>query len=306
MNIFNQNIQYVIKKLTLMSVIMLTTIPLLTLAGENDHDEEVVVISDSMARASGIDTVAVSAGQLNNVAVLFGDVTTDPASLSHIRARFDGVISDVTMTLGDKVTRGDTLATVESNESLKRYPVTSPFTGTIIARHANTGELSNGQILFSIANYDDVWAQLKIFPNQRATIKSGQKVWLSNTDFVQESSISHIVPSSEGKPYTLAFVKLNNADGNWPVGALTKAQVITATKDTPMLIPKSAIQEFEGQKVVFVKKGTAYQPRPISLGLSDSKNVEVLQGLENGELIVSQNSYLIKADLEKSEAGHEH
>jgi cobalt-zinc-cadmium efflux system membrane fusion protein len=73
-----------------------------------------------------------------------------------------------------------------------------------------------------------------------------------------------------------------------------------------MLIPKSAIQEFEGQKVVFVKKGTAYQPRPISLGLSDSKNVEVLQGLENGELIVSQNSYLIKADLEKSEAGHEH
>jgi cobalt-zinc-cadmium efflux system membrane fusion protein len=306
MNIFNQNIQYVIKKLTLMSVIMLTTIPLLTLAGENDHDEEVVVISDSMARASGIDTVAVSAGQLNNLAVLFGDVTTDPASLSHIRARFDGVISDVTMTLGDKVTRGDTLATVESNESLKRYPVTSPFTGTIIARHANTGELSNGQILFSIANYDDVWAQLKIFPNQRATIKSGQKVWLSNTDFVQESSISHIVPSSEGKPYTLAFVKLNNADGNWPVGALTKAQVITATKDTPMLIPKSAIQEFEGQKVVFVKKGTAYQPRPISLGLSDSKNVEVLQGLENGELIVSQNSYLIKADLEKSEAGHEH
>jgi cobalt-zinc-cadmium efflux system membrane fusion protein len=306
MNIVNQNIQYVIKKLTLMSVIMLTTIPLLTLAGENDHDEEVVVISDSMARASGIDTVAVSAGQLNNVAVLFGDVTTDPASLSHIRARFDGVISDVTMTLGDKVTRGDTLATVESNESLKRYPVTSPFTGTIIARHANTGELSNGQILFSIANYDDVWAQLKIFPNQRATIKSGQKVWLSNTDFVQESSISHIVPSSEGKPYTLAFVKLNNADGNWPVGALTKAQVITATKDTPMLIPKSAIQEFEGQKVVFVKKGTAYQPRPISLGLSDSKNVEVLQGLETGELIVSQNSYLIKADLEKSEAGHEH
>jgi cobalt-zinc-cadmium efflux system membrane fusion protein len=306
MNIFNQNRQYVIKKLALLSVIMLTIIPLLTLAGEDDHDEEVAVISDSMARASGIDTVAVSAGQLNNVAVLFGDVTTDPASLSHIRARFDGVISDVTMTLGDKVTRGDTLATVESNESLKRYPVSSPFTGTIIARHANTGELSNGQILFSIANYDDVWAQLKIFPNQRATIKSGQKVWLSNTDFVQASSISHIVPSSEGKPYTLAFVKLNNADGNWPVGALTKAQVITATKNTPMLIPKSAIQEFEGQKVVFVKKGTAYQPRPISLGLSDSKNVEVLQGLENGELIVSQNSYLIKADLEKSEAGHEH
>lgn len=306
MNIFNQNIQNVTKKLTLLSVIILTLIPFLTLADEDDHDEEMVVISDSMAKASGIDTVAVSAGQLNNLATLFGDITTDPASLSHIRARFDGVISDVTVNLGDKVKLGDTLATVESNESLKRYPVNSPFAGTIIARHANAGELSNGQILFSIANYDDVWVQLKMFPNQRAAIKSGQKVWLSNTDFVQQSSISHIVPSPEDKPYTLAFVKLNNADGNWPVGALTKAQVRTATKDTPMLVPKSAIQEFKGQKVVFVKKGSEYHPRPVSLGLADNKNVEVLKGLESGELIVSQNSYLIKADLEKSEAGHDH
>lgn len=306
MNIFNQNIHFVTKKLTVMLIVVVTITPLLTLAGGDDHDENVVIISDSMAKASGIATVAVSAGQLNSLAILFGDVTTDPASLSHIRARFDGVISDVMMNLGDKVKRGDTLATVESNESLKRYPVTSPFTGTVIARHANAGELSNGQILFSIANYDDVWAQLKIFPNQRAAIKSGQKVWLSNTDFVQASFISHIVPSSEGKPYILAFVKLHNADGNWPVGALTKAQVRTATKNTPMLIPKSAIQEFEGRNVVFVKKGREYHPRPINLGLSDSQNVEVLQGLKTGELIVSQNSYLIKADLEKSEAGHDH
>jgi cobalt-zinc-cadmium efflux system membrane fusion protein len=41
-------------------------------------------------------------------------------------------------------------------------------------------------------------------------------------------------------------------------------------------------------------------------GLSDNENVEVLQGLLKDELIVSQNSYLIKADLEKSEAGHDH
>jgi cobalt-zinc-cadmium efflux system membrane fusion protein len=306
MKIFSTNTQYRTKKRTLIYVIILLSLPCLTVAGEDNHAAEVAVIPDNMASASGIETVAVSAGQLHILATLFGDVITDPASLSHIRARFDGVVSDVTVNLGDKVKRGDTLAMVESNESLKRYQVSSPFSGTIIGRHANAGELSNGQILFSIANYDDVWAQLKIFPKQRAAIKSGQKVWLSNADFVQESSISHTVPSSEGKPYTLAFVKLNNTDGNWPVGALTKARVRTATTDTSLLIPKSAIQEFEGQPVVFVKKGNQYHARRISLGLADDTNIEVLQGLENGELIVSQNSYLIKADLEKSEASHDH
>ncbi|MFT6284350.1 MAG: cobalt-zinc-cadmium efflux system membrane fusion protein [Arenicella sp.] len=302
---FNQNTQYWAKSLRSISIILLL-LPFLAQAVEDNHNPEAVKISDAMANASGIDTVVVAAGQLHNLATLFGDIITDPASLSHIRARFDGVVSDVTVNLGDKVKRGETLAMVESNESLKRYQVTSPFSGTIIGRHANTGELSNGQILFSIANYDDVWAQLKIFPKQRASIKSGQKVWLNSVDFIQESSISHIAPSPEGKPYILGFVKLRNTDGNWPVGALIRAQVKTATKEVPLLIPKSAIQAYKGKNTVFVKRGNEFQPRHISLGLADNKNVEVLKGLVSGELIVNQNSYLIKADLEKSEAGHDH
>jgi cobalt-zinc-cadmium efflux system membrane fusion protein len=302
----NQNTHYLTKKEIFIWITMLLLLPVLTFASENNHNKDVVVISETVASASGIETLAVSAGQLHNLTTLFGDITADPGSLSHIRARFDGVISDVTVNLGDNVKLGDTLAMVESNESLKRYQVSSPFTGTIIGRHANTGELSNGQVLFSIANYDDVWAQLKIFPQQRAVIKSGQRVWLNNAGFVQESLISHTAPSPEGKPYTLAFVKLSNTDGNWPVGALTQAQIKTATTDVPLLVPKSAIQQYRRQKVVFIKQGNEYHPRPITLGLSDNENVEVLQGLLKGELIVSQNSYLIKADLEKSEAGHDH
>lgn len=173
----------------------LLQLPFLTLAGEDNHDTGVVVLTDTMASVSGIETLTVTAGKLHNLATLLGDITTDPGSLSHIRPRFDGVISDVSVNLGDKVKPGDTLAMVESNENLKRYEFSSPFTGTFIGRYANTGELSNGQILFSIANYDDVRAQLKISPQQRASVKSGQKVWLSHAGFIQESAISHSTPS---------------------------------------------------------------------------------------------------------------
>ena len=148
--------------------------------------------------------------------------------------------------------------------------------------------------------------QLKVFPNQRGAIKSGQKVWLKSAEFKQQSVISHIVPSADDKPYTLAFVKINNKDGNWPVGSLVKANITTASKQAALLIPKSAIQQYEAQQVVFVKQGNEYHPRPISVGQADTYNIEVLTGLAPNEFIVSENSYLIKADLEKSEAGHAH
>jgi len=73
-----------------------------------------------------------------------------------------------------------------------------------------------------------------------------------------------------------------------------------------MMVPKASIQEFEGASVVFVKEGDEYRPVPVTLGQQDNYNIEVLSGLHIADVIVSQNSYLFKADLEKSEAGHDH
>jgi cobalt-zinc-cadmium efflux system membrane fusion protein len=61
------------------------------------------------------------------------------------------------------------------------------------------------------------------------------------------AQLCHIAPSPEGKPYILGFVKLRNTDGNWPVGALIRAQVKAATKEVPLLIPKPAIQAYKGK-----------------------------------------------------------
>lgn len=107
-------------------------------------------------------------------------------------------------------------------------------------------------------------------------------------------------------PYILAYAKIGNTSGLWPVGAAIKGDVIINRSDVSMMIPKTSIQAFEGNSVVFVKNGNEYRPEPVTLGRQDSKNVEVLSGLRIGDVIVSENSYLFKADLEKSEAGHEH
>src|SRR5690606_7653512 len=146
---------------------------------DGQHNNEVVTMSPELATANGIETQSVTSGSLNLTKRLYGRLIADPSGFSHIRARFDGVITDVKVNIGEQVKRGAVLATIESNESLKQYSITSPFAGRVVARHANVGELSNGQILFSIANYDTVWAQLPVFPGQLSLIKPEQSVSLS-------------------------------------------------------------------------------------------------------------------------------
>lgn len=292
---------------------LLVSFPVFALTNDHQHEQEehhadnVVVLSDELAQSMGVRTQIVQAGRLQITANVYGDIATDSASLSHIRARFDGMVTNVNAKLGDPVKKGQQLAVIESNESLKSYPVTAPFSGIVIARHANEGELSNGQVLFSVASYDEVWARLKIFPSQLDSIAKLQPVKLQLAETRLDSIIHHILPSPDEQPYVLAYAKIDNSSGRWPVGAAIKGQITTSQLNVAMLVSKTAIQEYQGVAVVFVKKrSNEYHLRPVVLGQQDTKHVEILSGLNITDVVVSENSYLFKADLEKSEAGHAH
>ena len=61
-----------------------------------------------------------------------------------------------------------------------------------------------------------------------------------------------------------------------------------------------------GEEVVFVRVGDTYQAQPVEVGQRDGQRVEILSGLRKGEQVVVEESYLIKADIEKSGASHAH
>ena len=70
--------------------------------------------------------------------------------------------------------------------------------------------------------------------------------------------------------------------------------------------PLSALQTMNGEEVVFVRVGEAYQAQPVEVGQRDGQRVEILSGLNEGDQVVVEESYLIKADIEKEGASHEH
>lgn len=273
---------------------------------EHGHGEENTSrIEDSMAKQVGIVTSMASSQELHQTITVYGSIVSAPEQLSHVRARFEGMVKSVKVTLGDRVKKGDVLAEIESNESLKAYSIRSPIAGRIVQRHANTGEVTKDQVLFSIANFDTVWAELRVYPAQQSSVTEGQAVHLLASNTSVESTVDHIVPSMES-PYLVARVKLANGKHALSPGLMIEARVETGRFSAPLAVVKDAVQTLGGRQGVFVKARDEYRFTPLVLGKSDDHFYEVIDGLEVNSQYVSENSYLIKADIEKSEAEHEH
>ncbi|MCG8438491.1 HlyD family efflux transporter periplasmic adaptor subunit [Alcanivorax sp. VBW004] len=273
---------------------------------EHEHGEENSSrIEDKMASKVGIVTSVSGPQELHQTITVFGSIVSAPEQMSHVRARFEGLVKTVKVTLGDRVKAGDVLAEIESNESLKTYTIRSPITGRVVQRHANTGEVTQDQVLFSIANFDTVWAELRVYPAQQSSVSEGQAVHLLTGSGSVASTVDHILPSIES-PYQLARVKLANDKQSLSPGLMTEARIEVGRFSVALAVAKDAVQTLGGRQGVFVKQGEEYRFTPLVLGRSDDHFYEVVEGLEAGSDYVSQNSYLIKADIEKSEAEHEH
>ena len=281
------------------------------MTAENEHEheegeEETVQISADLAQELGIETELAGAGVINRSLLLYGRTMPDPQSISHVYARYPGMIVSMNAALGDSVDAEQVIAVIEANSSLQNYEIRAPLSGIVVEKHANPGELATGQSLLTIANYEDIWVDLTVFPGDSPQIRPGMRVTIQMDNRSAESTIRYINPSQGESPTVIARVPLENSDSMWTPGLLIEGFVHLETKEVVLAIKNNALQTYENNQVVFVLDGDFYEPRTVTLGISDPFSTEVLAGLEPGERYVVSNSYLIKADLEKDGVEHDH
>ncbi|MEQ8954233.1 MAG: efflux RND transporter periplasmic adaptor subunit, partial [Gammaproteobacteria bacterium] len=265
-----------------------------------------VTMAATMAAEMELGTRVAGMETLHQRQLLYGNLSPDPNQISHITARFPGLIESVFPQLGDNVERGDLILSVEANDSLQSYEVRAPISGTVVDIHANPGEYAGTQSLMTIANYRNVWADLSVFPSDARRIRAGQMVELQLGDTVLQSSIRYLNPGEGNSPHVIARVPVPNPDLFWTPGLLVEAFVTIDEFEVPLAVDNRALQSFRDWQVVFIKIGNDYEIRPLELGRSDGRYTEVMDGLEPGATYVVENSYLLKADLEKSGAAHPH
>lgn len=265
-------------------------------------------IEAAAAEASGIKTEPAGPATINEVAEVTGRITLNLDRSARIDARFPGLVREVRKLPGDKVEAGEVIATIESNESLQTYAVKAPVSGTILSRDVNVGAVTGDGPLFEIGDLSSVWADLRLFPADAARAKPGQPVRLTTSDGTMVTgTVQRILPLADAGSQTLAArVVLDNTEQKLRPGQAVNAAITIGSREVPLAVKVAGLQAFRDFTVVFAQVGDTYEVRMLELGQQDGDWIEVLGGIEPGERYVSENSFLIKADIDKSGASHDH
>jgi cobalt-zinc-cadmium efflux system membrane fusion protein len=265
-------------------------------------------LSERSVQKAGIELQQTQAGQIHTQLHLFGVVAPVPEQQYQVGAAYAGVVQQLAVKVGDKVTKGQLLATVQNPVSLKNYSVFAPAAGEVTAKYVSVGTKISEQPIVEISDFSSVYIEMSAFPSDTEQLKLGQEFLVKDLHGHQAavSQISYIAPQMTGGHIARARGVLANPDGHWRPGMHVKTDVTVATVDAALVIKKSALQLWNGKTVIFIKVGDVFEIRMPELGRADDSQVEVLSGVPLGVQYATTNSFILKADVMKSGASHDH
>lgn len=265
-------------------------------------------ISNAIASEAGVKIELAGPAVIRDNLHLVGNVVQDANRHAAIKARFPGIVREVLVQEGQQVRRGQTLLVVEGNESMRNYPVTAPLDGVVLARNTNIGDVADDNTLIELADLSKVWVEVHSIGEDAARLAAGQtiRVKAATGDAAVETTIDTLLPLTSRGQSVVARASIPNADGRWRPGMAVSADVTVAEHRVPLAVKESGLQRFRDFTVVFAQIGETYEVRMLDLGARDGEFVEVLDGLKPGTPYVAEQSFLIKADIEKSGASHDH
>lgn len=274
----------------------------------SDIHESGTTITPAIAAASGIRIATAGPAELRQVISLYGRITSAAGSRSVVAAPFAGIVQSVAVQEGDTVHQGDPLVTVHNSDSLQIYTIRAPITGVVARRHVDPGMFAGAEPLVILLNLERVWAMLSAFPSDLDQLKTGQPAQV-RTVFGQqagEAPVAYIAPTAGPGQATAIRLVLDNPDRKWRPGQAVQAAITIARVNVPIAVVAEAVQTVDGKPTVFVREGQAFAAREVRLGRRDGSLTEIVSGLETGDRYVASNSFLVKADILKSGAGHDH
>ena len=198
-----------------------------------------------------------------------------------------------------------------------RVVLRAPASGTISQRSISLGQMvSTSMPLYSISALESSWVEFAVPVSQADRIQAGMSVQIEAQG--QRAVTGRVLQiSSQADPQTrqlLVRAQVNEAAVWFKPNIWVDVTVGGESQVINLAVPANAIQSLNGQTVVFIAKNSAeakdsyeFHPQPVSsTPLEGSDWVQVTAGLTAGQQYASSETFLLKSEIEKSEASHEH
>jgi cobalt-zinc-cadmium efflux system membrane fusion protein len=266
-------------------------------------------ITADAAKAGGIEIETAGPATIGETRELYGTVQLATTARSEIRGQFPGRIVSVTKQVGDTVKRGQLLARIESSESLQVYPVYSTVSGVVAERNGNSGDVTFDRALYVITDPAQTTVVFNIFPKDLGAIQPGMAVQVETMEgtAIAAARLGQYLPDGNAEAGTaLVRASVPNRSGRLRPGMALRGRVTINAVQVPLAVRTEALQRFRDFTVVFANYGEDYEVRMLELGRKSPEWTEVLSGIKPGTPYAAKGAFLIRADIEKSGASHDH
>jgi membrane fusion protein, heavy metal efflux system len=192
-------------------------------------------------------------------------------------------------------------------ETLRRQELRAPISGRVAERRVELGSLvgREGQEseLFVIVDLAEVWAELAVPPTDLADIREGQEIGIhADGSAPVPATIMFVSPLLDKDTRSARVVALvDNANRKWRPGSFVTAEIPVHQAKAEVVVPQTALQPIKGESTVFVRNADGFRARKVTVGRQDQQLAEITSGLSVGERIATANTFVLKADLGKSE-----
>ncbi|MGH6648775.1 efflux RND transporter periplasmic adaptor subunit [Aquabacterium sp.] len=194
--------------------------------------------------------------------------------------------------------------------NLTGFELRSPIDGVVTDKRISVGQsLGEADTVFTVSDLSTVWVDVPVAAQDLAAVRTGQTVRVKASAFDAQAAgvITHVSALlGEQTRTATARIVLKNPDGLWRPGLPVQVDVTAGQAEVPVAVRLDAIQTLRDWQVVFGRYSQHLEARPLELGRRDDRFVEVLSGLNAGEHYAAGNSFVIKAELGKAGASHDH
>lgn len=186
--------------------------------------------------------------------------------------------------------------------------VPAPIDGVITTRSANLGQVVGmGQEMFVVTDLSEVWAVGDLYEQDFAAVRVGSAATVSTPAYpglTLRGRVTYIDPRVEPATRTAKVrVEVPNRDGRLRLGMYLSMAFDTSSGQRVLLVPKAAVQSLGDRQVVFLPaKGEAgkFIQRVVRLGEQRGESQVVLSGLQPGEIVVTEGSFLLRAEAARN------
>ncbi len=194
---------------------------------------------------------------------------------------------------------------------MELVPVQAPISGTVVERLITLGSVvSPADDLFVVSDLSLVWVDAAVPERSLPRIRVGQRVRVRGEGMAAKEvngRLSYIADELEPVTRTAQMrCEVPNREGFLRPGLFVRVALEVEEDHQVLAVPAKALQELNGESVVFVDRGGGrFEVRRVETGLARQDLVQIRRGLEAGESVAVEGSFLLKSQVLRSELEEE-